>query len=193
MPNEAHEYLQGRTTPLTTHSFNPKRYRTKPNDSYIKESDDGVLTEDTSNFKRVLERRNTFKKFVGIEATKIDPLEKKVKKRRKFRIFPAKKSKDHIARSYLAEGSGSRRDAFTRKQSIVLHVREEPLRSGSHTTVLKRWLSSEVLSGTESNGVVDVSNNISIPACSKDTGDESPTSRKKWGGRLKTWLSGNRL
>ena len=170
MPNEAHEYLQGRTTPLTTRSFNPKRYATKPSDSCDQEND--VLTN-IPIFERTLERRNTFRKSVSIEAGKVHPLEKKVKKRRKFRIFSRKKSTDRIARRYLAEGSGSG-DAFTRQPSIVLHVREEPVKSGSQTTVFKRWLSSEVLTERKVGGEC----NVSVSAHDECPVDDSPTLRK---------------
>ena len=177
MPNEAHEYLQGRTTPLTTRSFNPKRYATKSSDGYVKENDDDVLTP---NFKQVLERRFVFRKSVDIEAAKIHPLVKKVKKRRKFHIFPTKKSKDHIASKYPIAGPGSNH-ASTRRTSAVLHVREVTVGSGSQTTVFKRWLSSNNLSETESDGTGSVYEY-------KRTDDENPTTGKKCRETLKKWF-----
>ena len=184
MPNEAHEYLQGRTTHRTTYPFNPRQYSTKPSTESV---DHDVLIENLPNFEQALERRIAFRESVSIEASKVHPLEKKMKRRRKFHIFPTKKSKDHIARSYLAEGSGSA-DAFTRKPSIVLHVREEPVRSGSKTLVLKRWLSSDVLTERTIHvgGMCDVTTHDECTC----TGDESPTSRKNWREKMQSWFSG---
>ena len=182
MPNEAHEYLQGRTTLRKTYIFNPRRYSTKPS---TEGADHDVLIETLPNFEQDLERRIAFRESVSIEASKVHPLEKKIKRRRKFHIFPTKKSKNHIARSYLAGGSGSA-DAFIRKPSIVLHVREEPVRSGSKTLVLKRWLSSDVLTERRISGMCNVTAHDECTC----TVDESPASRKKWRKRMQSWFSG---
>ena len=183
MPNEAFEYLQGRTTPPTKYVFSPKQYSSKPR---VENAAD-VLIENLPSFEEILERRIAFRTSVSVEAAKVHPLEKKAKKRRKFRIFSTKRSTQHIARRYLPEGSGSG-DAFTRKPSIVLHVREEPARSGSRTTVLKRWLSSDALTerrvGSRSMCRVTAHDDCTCPV------DESPTSRKKWRERVRSWFSG---
>ena len=186
MPNEAHEYLQGRTTHRTTYPFNPKRYSTKP---VVKENAISYLTENLADFKQTLERRNTFRKSVGIESTKVHPLAKKVKRRRNLRVFPTKIIKDHVTRSHPAERSGSdNMCTLTRQLSVVLHVREEPISSESHTTVLKRWLSSDVLTEREPRGINGVCN-INISANNEGNGDECPTSPKKWRERMRKWLS----
>ena len=186
MPNEAHEYLQGRTTPLTTRSFNPKRYATKP---IVKVNAISHPPENIPIFKRALERRNTFRKSVGIEAAKVHPLEKKVKRRRKFRVFPTRKT---ITHGHLAGGSEfGNKCPLTRQPSVVLHVKEEPVRSGSQVTTLKRWLSSDVLAEREPILLprgVGVVCNINISANDECTVAESPTPRKKWRERMREWL-----
>ena len=179
MPNEAHEYLQGRTTHRTTYPFNPRQYRTKP---VVQKNAICYPTENLADFKQTLERRNSFRKSVGIESTKVHPLAKKVKRRRNFRVFPTKITEDHITCSHPTERNGSDNMCTLTRQL------EEPIRSGSQTTVLKRWLSSDVLTEREPRGISGVCN-ISISANNEGNGDKCLTSPKKWRERMRKWLS----
>lgn len=182
MPNEAHEYLLGRITPLTSHSFQPKQYLDKPKDSTEESSLINVPIE-TVVEKRVrhLERQDTFRKSVMVEATKVHPLEKKTKKLLRFRIFPVKKSKELIHHSYPA-GEANKHGILTRKQSSgILHTIETPTESSNHLkpTVVKRWLSSEFLAEVHPETVPDTR------FASVNGYERSPTTQRKWQQKLR--------
>ncbi len=122
MPQEAQQYLLGRDTPLTTRSFSPKVYVTKPGTDHLNELDDQV--HDLPDITSVLERRSTFRSLVRRESVKEHPLEKKSKKRRKKWFFPLRKTRQRISSERVEE----RRSC-----------------SGDQNARMKSWISAEVL------------------------------------------------
>ena len=124
MPQEAQEYLLGRDTPLTTRSFSPKVYATKPGTDHLDEQDDQV--NELPDIMSMTERRSTFRSLVRRESVREHPLEKKAKSRRKKWFFPLRKTRQRISSESIEERS--------------CH--------GDERARMKTWISAEVLTDT---------------------------------------------
>ena len=125
MPQEAQEYLLGRDTPLTTRSFSPKVYATKPGTDHLDEQDDQV--NELPDITTMMERRSTFRSLVRRESVREHPLEKKAKSRRKKWFFPLRKTRQRISSESIEERNSCHGDRRAR---------------------MKSWISAEVLTDT---------------------------------------------
>lgn len=155
MPNEAQDYLTGqRTTPLTSHTFQPKSYAQRMSKSQ-NSSPEPEYRLTGVNGPHVARRIKISPTNTSPSPSSPTPTSQPVSPTTKGTVRGGDIS-NHRG-SFIAEVYPTERDGtfgFNRMLSIHLHVTEEPVsinEAGEVTTSLKRWLSTDAVAAQKSD------------------------------------------
>ena len=162
MPNEAQEYLMGRTTPLTSYTFHPKSYARR-----FSKSENSSPEPDHQRSGVTGPHRGRLLKVSPSSPSSPPPaLSSSVKRSHDF----SKHRGSFMAEVFPLESERDEGSSLQRMLSIRLHVAEEfpsVVEAGEVMTNFKRWVSTDALS-VRSNNTTQSSVNGSLPGSAKN-------------------------